>query len=88
LGQDSSKLKDGDRKAIFKKTGIMIMQPPAQLQEGSQKTLYQMETDAVIEFLKVQREKTNPELVPENKKGWVGDMQERKKNANTGIITH
>lgn len=88
LGQDSSKLRNGDRKAIFKKTGIMIMDPPAQLQEGSKRTLYQMETDAVIEFLKTQREKTHPELVPENTKSWVGDVQEYRTNAKKGTIRH
>jgi len=81
LGQDSSKLKNGDRKQIFRKTGIMIMEPPAQLQEGNKKTLYQMETDAVIEFLKTQREKTHPDLIPEINKSWARDVEGRDHSA-------
>jgi predicted Rossmann-fold nucleotide-binding protein len=64
LGQDASKLKNGDRKSIYKRTGLMIMEPPVHLPESGRKKLFQIEMDAVIEFLKDDRAKHHPQLVP------------------------
>lgn len=79
LGQDITKMNDAQREAAFKKTGIMVMKPHTKLQEGSKKTLYEMDMDDVTEFLKKHRAEHHPALVPGSRenKGWLDRMQMR-----------
>ena len=60
LGKPYNELAEAERE----EKGIIVMKPPEKITVGSNKKLYEIEMDAVMELLKAHREKHFPELVP------------------------